>query len=75
VLTALFGAVLGTALGLTLGVLLQRVLEDQGLEALSVPWGQVALTFVLAGVVGVVAALLPAWRAARLDVIKAVTTD
>jgi putative ABC transport system permease protein len=75
VLTALFGAVLGTALGLTLGVLLQRVLEDQGLQTLSVPWSQVALTFVLAGVVGIMAALLPAWRATRLDVIKAVTTD
>jgi putative ABC transport system permease protein len=40
-----------------------------------VPWGQVVATFVLAGVVGVVAALMPAWRATRLDVIKAVTTD
>ena len=75
VLTALFGAVLGTALGLTLGVLLQRVLEEQGLHSLSVPWGQVVATFVLAGLVGVVAALMPAWRATRLDVIKAVTTD
>jgi putative ABC transport system permease protein len=75
VLTALFGAVLGTALGLTLGVLLQRVLEEEGLQTLAVPWNQVAMTFVLAGVVGVLAALLPAWRATRLDVIKAVTTD
>ncbi|HET8617085.1 MAG TPA: FtsX-like permease family protein [Actinomycetales bacterium] len=75
VLTALFGAVLGTALGLTLGVLLQRVLEEQGLQSLSVPWGQVVLTFVLAGVVGVAAAMLPAWRASRLDVIRAVSTD
>jgi putative ABC transport system permease protein len=75
VLTALFGAVLGTALGLTLGVLLQRVLADQGLEALAVPWGQVVATFVLAGVVGLLAALWPAWRASRLDVIRAVSTD
>jgi putative ABC transport system permease protein len=75
VFTALFGAVLGTALGLTLGVLLQRVLEEQGLQSLTVPWGQVVLTFVLAGVVGVVAALMPAWRASRLDVISAVSTD
>jgi putative ABC transport system permease protein len=75
VLTALFGAVLGTALGLTLGVLLQRVLEEQGLQTLSVPWTQVVLTFVLAGVVGVAAAMLPAWRASRLDVIRAVSTD
>lgn len=75
VLTALFGAVLGTGLGLTLGVLLQRVLADQGLEALAVPWGQVLATFVLAGLVGLLAALWPAWRASRLDVIRAVSTD
>ncbi len=75
VVTALFGAVLGTVLGLTLGVLLQRVLSDQGLGELAVPVGQVALTFVLAGAVGVVAALLPAWRATRLNVLEAVTSD
>lgn len=75
VLTALFGAVLGTALGLTLGVLLQRVLADQGLEVLAMPWSQVAATFVLAGAVGLLAALWPAWRASRLDVIRAVSTD
>jgi putative ABC transport system permease protein len=75
VLTALFGAVLGTALGLTLGVLLQRVLADQGLDTLALPWGQVVATFVLAGVVGLLAALWPAWRASRLDVIRAITTE
>jgi putative ABC transport system permease protein len=75
VLTALFGAVLGTALGLSLGVLLQRVLRDQGLASLAVPWTQVLLTFVLAGLVGVLAALWPAWRAARLDVVRAVSAD
>ncbi len=75
VMTALFGAVLGTALGLTLGVLLQRVLSDEGLATLAVPWAQQALVFVLAGVVGVLAALLPAWRASRLDVLRAITTD
>ncbi len=75
VLTALFGAVLGTALGLTLGVLLQRVLADQGLNRLAVPWEQVAATFFLAGLVGLLAATWPAWRASRLDVIRAVTTE
>ena len=73
--TALFGAVLGTALGLALGVCLQRTLVDQGLSSLAVPWTRVGLTFVLAGVVGVVAAVLPAWRATRLDVLKAIATE
>ena len=75
VVTALFGAVLGTVLGLSLGVLLQRVLSGQGLGSLAVPWAQVALTFVLAGVVGVIASLLPAWRASRLDVLAAISSD
>jgi putative ABC transport system permease protein len=75
VLTALFGAVLGTALGLTLGILLQRVLADQGLDVLAVPYLQVVLTFVLAGIVGLLAALWPAWRASKLDVIRAITTE
>ncbi|WP_162248045.1 ABC transporter permease [Angustibacter sp. Root456] len=75
VLTALFGAVLGTALGLTLGVLLQRVLADQGLDTLALPWGQVVATFVLAGVVGLLAALWPAWRASKLDVIRAISSE
>ncbi|WP_426560262.1 ABC transporter permease [Angustibacter sp. McL0619] len=75
VLTALFGAVMGTALGLTLGVLLQRVLADQGLDTLALPWGEVVATFVLAGIVGLLAALWPAWRASKLDIIRAVTTE
>jgi putative ABC transport system permease protein len=75
VTTALFGAVLGTALGLALGVCLQRTLVGQGLSTLAVPWPRVGLTFVLAGVVGVVAAVLPAWRATRLDVLKAIATE
>ncbi len=75
VLTALFGAVLGTALGLVLGVSLQRSLVDDGLTELVVPVGQVATVFALAAVIGVVAAVLPAVRATRLDVLRAITTE
>jgi putative ABC transport system permease protein len=75
VLTALFGAVLGTALGLVLGVSLQRSLVDEGLTELVVPVGQVAAVFALAAVIGVVAAVLPAVRATRLDVLRAITTE
>ena len=75
VLTALFGAVLGTALGLVLGVALQRALVDDGLVELVVPVTGVAGVFALAAVVGVLAAALPAVRATRLDVLRAITTD
>ncbi|MGL4173300.1 MAG: ABC transporter permease [Actinomycetota bacterium] len=74
-LTALFGAVLGTALGLVLGVLLQRVLRDDGLDILAVPWVQIAVTFVGAAAVGLIASWWPARRAARLDVIRAISTE
>ncbi|SDQ78097.1 ABC transporter permease [Quadrisphaera sp. DSM 44207] len=75
VLTALFGAVLGTVLGLVLGVALQRALVEQGLTELSVPGASLAGVFVVAAVIGVVAAVLPAVRAVRLDVLRAIATE
>ena len=75
VLTALFGAVLGSVLGLVLGVSLQRALIDEGLTTLQVPVPQLAAVFGLTAVVGVVAAVLPAVRAVRLDVLRAIATE
>ncbi len=71
-LIAVFGALLGLSLGLVYGPLFVRTLRSQGLGTVSVPWGQ-ALTFlVLAGVVGVLAALWPAARAARTKPLEAI---
>jgi putative ABC transport system permease protein len=42
---------------------------------LSIPIAQLAIFVVLAGVVGVLAALWPGRRAARLDVLRAITTE
>ncbi|GAB2673416.1 ABC transporter permease [Thalassiella azotivora] len=75
VMTALYGAVLGVVLGAGLGVLLQRYLVDDGLTELVVPWSALAWVLLLAGVVGVVAAVAPAVRAARLNVLQAIATD
>ena len=47
-LIAVFGAALGLGLGLTFGVLFQHTLSGQGLNVLSVPWGQ-ALLFLALG--------------------------
>ncbi len=75
VVIAVYGAVLGIALGLAFGVALQRALVDQGIEVLSVPWGLLIAVLVVAAFVGVFAAVWPARRAARLDVLQAVTTE
>jgi putative ABC transport system permease protein len=75
VATTVFGALLGVALGLAFGVALQQELTDDGLEVLSVPWPTVVVVLVGSAVVGVLAAVLPAWRATRIDVLRAITTD
>ncbi|WP_270886771.1 ABC transporter permease [Pedococcus sp. 5OH_020] len=72
---ALLGAVLGVVLGLGAGWALQRSLADDGIDVLAVPVGQLAAFVVLAGVVGVLAALWPGRRASRLDVLRAITTE
>jgi putative ABC transport system permease protein len=75
VATAVFGAVLGTVLGLGLGVAVQHGLASSGLDVLSVPWLRMVLIIVGAAVAGVIAAVLPAIRAVRLDVLRAITTE
>jgi putative ABC transport system permease protein len=73
-LIAVFGAVLGVTVGLTYGSLFVHTLHDQGLDVVSVPWGQALLFLVLAGAVGVLAALWPGFRAARTPPLEAIAT-
>ncbi|MBO1416086.1 ABC transporter permease [Streptomyces sp. FH025] len=75
VVIAVFGAVLGTGLGLAWGVTAQRVLRDQGLGTLSVPTVTIAVTLVASVAIGLVAALVPAFRAGRMNVLAAIATD
>ncbi len=72
---AVLGAVLGVGLGLVFGVSIQQALADQGVSVLAVPAGQLALFLALAAVIGVLAAVWPARRAARMDVLRAITAD
>jgi len=72
---SLLGAVLGVGLGVVFGVALQRSQADSGVEVLSVPVVQLFAFVALAALVGVLAAVWPARRAARLDVLRAITTD
>jgi putative ABC transport system permease protein len=50
-------------------------LKDQGLEVTAVPVAQLAGFVAASGLVGVLAAVLPARRAARLDVLRAIATE
>jgi putative ABC transport system permease protein len=70
---SLLGAFHGV--GLVFGVALQRSQASSGIQMLSVPFGQLLIFVVLAALVGVMAAVWPARRAARLDVARAITTE
>ena len=72
---SLLGAALGIGLGLLFGFALQRAMADQGLTELALPWPQIAISVVVALVVGVLAGLWPAVRATNLDVLKAIATE
>ncbi|MEO5899366.1 MAG: FtsX-like permease family protein [Ilumatobacteraceae bacterium] len=74
VLTALIGAVMGVVLGLVLGWVVVRALRDQGLTAFAVPTGTIIVFTILAIVVAVIAAVWPARRAAKSDILSAIAT-
>jgi putative ABC transport system permease protein len=73
---ALFGTVGGLGLGTFLGWAMVKTIEAaEGLGAFAVPVGQLGAVVALGGAVGVVAAVRPARRAAKLDVLRAIATD
>ena len=75
VVVAVFGALLGMVMGVVFGSTLVIALEDQGLTELAIPWTWLIGFLVAAAVVGVLAAVFPARRAARLDVLTAISTE
>jgi putative ABC transport system permease protein len=68
VITALIGAILGIVLGVIFAALISQPLKDEGFT-LSYPIGSLAVLLVLAGLAGVLAAIPPARRASRLNVL------
>ncbi|RMI36236.1 ABC transporter permease [Actinomadura harenae] len=75
ILIALFGAVLGLLIGLGFGIALQHAMAGLGFDVLVVPAVPLALCAVLAGVIGVAAAVWPARRAGRMDVLTAIAHE
>jgi putative ABC transport system permease protein len=75
VLVAAMAVVLGVGLGVLLGAVTVASLRTTAPMAVTVPVGQVALIVAAATVAGLVAGLLPARRAARMDVLAAIATE
>jgi putative ABC transport system permease protein len=75
VLIALIGTAIGLAVAVFFGWAVVRALEDQGARAFAVPFSGVAAIVVLAALAGLFAALYPAYRASRLDILEAIATE
>jgi putative ABC transport system permease protein len=75
VVIAVLGAILGLVLGTGFGIALMYAVRDQGLEVISVPIAQLLVFLVLSVVIGVLAAIFPARRAAKLDVLRAIAAE
>ncbi|MGW0547679.1 ABC transporter permease [Streptomyces altiplanensis] len=75
VVIALFGALLGLGLGMGWGTSAQKLLALEGLGVLEIPWTTIVTVFVASAFVGLLAALVPAFRAGRMNVLNAIATE
>jgi putative ABC transport system permease protein len=75
VVIAVLGGLVGIALGILWGWAFSRALQEQGVSVFRIPVVEVLLFVVGSMVAGVLAAVLPAWRASRLDVLEAIATE
>jgi putative ABC transport system permease protein len=70
IVTSLMGAVLGMVVGVFLAALITHALSSSGI-AFAIPWIEIVYFVLAAILVGVLAAVIPARRAARLNVLRA----
>jgi putative ABC transport system permease protein len=75
IVISVFGALLGIAVGAGLGASVFQALRDFGFTSLSFPWPLMAAYVIASVFVGLIAALIPAIRASRLDVLKAIAYE
>ncbi|MFI5986676.1 ABC transporter permease [Streptomyces sp. NPDC051555] len=76
VVISLFGAILGVGIGIFLAWAVGSTLSDTVPGyALVLPWDRIGIFLLLAGVVGVLAAMWPARSAARLNMLTAIKTE
>lgn len=75
IIIAVFGTGLGLTIGAFLGWVVVRAMAEQGIDTLTVPVTSLAIITVIAGLAGAVAAVIPARRAANLDILRALVTE
>jgi putative ABC transport system permease protein len=75
VIIAVLGSILGIVIALFFGWAVVEALKDEGITEFYAPPGQLLIIVVIAAFIGVIAALLPGRRAARLDILHAIAYE
>ncbi|WP_419863030.1 ABC transporter permease [Candidatus Poriferisodalis sp.] len=72
---SLYGAVVGVVLGAAFGVATATAIPADIIDGVSVPIGQIVFFLVISVVFGLIAALFPAFRASRMNVLDAIADE
>ncbi len=75
IVVAVMGGLLGAVVGVFFGIVVVAALGRFGVDVLAIPYGDIASLVVFAAVVGVLASIFPARRAARTDILEAIATE
>ena len=73
VIIALFGGLLGVAMGVLFGLAAIAAIPEEFVDIVSIPYQSLLGYLVVSGIFGMLAAILPARRAARLNVLDAIS--
>ncbi len=74
-IVSVFGALLGVALGLMFGIAAAIAIPDTAIKSVAIPWRNLVIYVIVAAIAGLIAAILPARRAAKMNVLEAISTE
>ena len=75
VIVAVFGVVVGSVVGMAMGIALTLAVPDTVINTLAIPWSTLVFVVILAVIAAVVAAWYPAQKAAKMDVLQAISAE
>jgi len=74
IVVSLIGSLLGLTLGIGLGAAIVHAVRNSGIDQLAIPWTTIIVVLIATTIFGIFAAIFPARRAAKLDILRAVNT-